>query len=81
MQHILVWHLNAIYYSRESRKYDRGCPKQERIAFGNVQVTGKGMNAQAIYECKQGLFKNSNMVRKCSQDGQWTGRVPLCLNC
>ena len=46
---------------------------------GNVDLTGTTVGSQAIYSCDIDFILQGNIVRKCQNNAEWSGKEPICI--
>ena len=56
---------------------DLSCDEPEDIMYGLKSVVGSNVQ----YVCYDGYYMASgDASRTCGQDGQWTGKTPVCAS-
>lgn len=56
------------------------CPKLDQIIpDGYVRVYSYKPGGQAIYSCDQGFRLEGHFSRNCQDDGNWSGKDPICI--
>lgn len=56
------------------------CPELMNPANGIVDVRGRTIGSQAIYDCDNGFAASGPVVRTCGTSGQWGGVETMCIN-
>ena len=47
-------------------------------ANGNVELSGRTPGSTATYSCVRGYRLVGDETRTCQDDGEWSGREPVC---
>ena len=56
------------------------CPVLMNPANGQVNVIGRTMGSQAVYDCDEGFAESGLIVRVCGPDGRWSGGDTECID-
>ena len=60
----------------------RGCAYPKDPEYGYCKISGRGYGSSATYSCKDGFeLYGGDHVRKCQDDGYWSGKEPHCRRC
>ena len=46
---------------------------------GDVDLTGTTVGSRATYSCDNGFVLQGNIIRKCQNIGEWSGKEPICI--
>ncbi len=54
------------------------CGKLQDPQYGDVSQSGITIGSKAKYTCNRGFKLRGNSVRKCQNNGRWSGSKPSC---
>ena len=54
------------------------CNYLDNLEYGEVNQEGVNVGHKANYSCKDGYKLVGKSVRKCLDNGRWSGREPYC---
>ena len=60
----------------------KGCGPIKDPEYGHCKITGDYYGDSATYICNDGYAPyGGDKIRKCGDDGYWTGIAPICKRC
>ena len=54
------------------------CGDLDDPIYGQVQLDGTTEGSKARYSCDDGFILRGDRVRKCQNNGKWSGQEPIC---
>jgi len=65
--------------SHDDDLHSVNCHTLSNITGGNVSIGINQEMAVALYRCSSGHHIKGNRIRKCKEDGKWSGVDPMCV--